>query len=254
MKPLRTGLIALAALLPVALGIFLLRPAAARAAGAPCVITSADLDAITTAAQSGLLAELAARRAFLTQIVSCAKTDTQTLQDNLNALSVSGDSQAIQSQLSGKLSDALTYYDLELGKVPGAGIAGTQAIAKEVLGWRASNYEPLAGQVENFTLWVNNQDLFKAANDRLGGIANIVSFLEQAGQNNELQNDLAAAQALMQTANSENSSAKNALLQSFPPGESLSLIQQSLQSLSDAYQKFFDIATAAQGLLSPTNK
>ncbi len=246
----------LAAILPVARGTFLLRPAAAHADGATtCIITPPDLDAVAAAAQNGLLAELAARRALLTRTVNCAKDDAQALQSNLNAaLSIGGDAKTIQVQLSGRLDDALTYYDLELGKVQGAGIAGTQAIAKEILDSRASNYGPLTGQVKNFTLWAENQELFTAANDRLGGVTNIVSFFEQAGQNNELQSNLAAAQSLMQIAKNENDAAKNALLQSLSPDQSLLFIQQSLQSLARAYQKFSDIAAVVQTLLSPAGK
>lgn len=218
-----------------------------------CTITAKDFDAVNAAANEGLLAELAARRALLSRTIICARNDAKALQEDLNGLSIPDDAKNLQVQLSGKLDDAMTYYDLELDKVGNAGIAGTQAIAREVLGWRASTYEPLAGQVENFTLWAKNQTLFKAANDRLQGITSLVAFLQQAGQNNDLQGDLSTAQAMMQTAKEENQAAKSALLQYVPPDESLQLIQRSLKSLSDTYQKFFDIAKIVQALL-PTEK
>jgi hypothetical protein len=229
---------------------------AARAADTPsasasgsCTITADDLAAIQTAAQDGLLAELAARRALLSRTITCAENNTQALQSELNGLSVSGDARTIQSQLSGKLDDAITYYNLELAKVSGAGIAGTQAIAKEVLAWRTSNYEPLSENVQNFELWAGSQPLFSAAESRLNGIANLVAFFEQAGENLTLQGDLADAQSLVQTAKNEDQDAQNALAQSLPPDEVRAQIQQSLQTLSDTYQKFFDIASAIQSLL-----
>lgn len=250
------------AVIPLAAGVFVAGAAqtahaqtqqAPTDANASCAITSDDLATVTAAEAQGLLVELAARRALLTRTITCAKTEATTLQNNLNELSVSGDAKTIQSQLSGKLDDAANYYDLELGKVSGAGIAGTQAIAKEVLAWRASNYDPLAAQVADFTLWTGNQNLFATATARLRSIESIVSFVLQAGQNGNLQNDLGNAQSLMQTANNENAAAENALLQSLPPDQTLALIQQSLQSLSAAYQKFFDISTIVQTLL-PTAK
>ena len=159
----------------------------------------------------------------------------------------------LQTRFVGKLDDAINYYDIELAKVNDAGIAGTHGIAKEVLDWRASNYDPLAAQVANFTLWVKNQDLVNTAGNRLHAVENTVSFLEQTAPSNDLENALANAQTLMSTANNENQAAKDALLQMLPPDQSLALITQSLQSLSDAYQKFFDISTTAQTMVPATN-
>jgi hypothetical protein len=243
--------------LPVALGIFLLVSRTARAdasARASCVIMPADLDAVTAAEAQGLLAELAARKALLAKTITCAKADVQTLEDDLTSVSsTSDDAKTLQSQLLGRLGDAMNYYDIELVKVNGAGVAGTQAVAKEVLAWRASHYDPLAGQVANFILWSKNQDLWSAAESRLQGIGNLISLLTQAAPNNDLQSDFANAQVLVQTASDENQAARDSLLRSLPPDQSLSIIQRSLQSLSGAYQKFFDISTIAQTLL-PTEK
>ncbi len=239
--------------LPVALGIFL-HVARTANADASCVIAPADLDAVTAAEAQGLVAKLAVRKALLTKTITCAKADPQTLEDDLTSVSsTSNDAKTLQSQLLGKLGDAMNYYDIELGKVNGAGVAGTQAVAKEILAWRASNYDPLAGQVANFILWSKNQDLFSAAESRLQGIGNLVSLFTQAAPNNDLQSDFANAQALVQTARDENQAAEDAILRSSPPDQSLATIQQSLQSLSDAYQKFFDISTIVQTLL-PTEK
>jgi hypothetical protein len=214
-----------------------------------CTITPADLQGITAAEANGIQAELTARKALLTTVITCAQTEAQSLQMGLTAIQASPDAAVLQSQLSGKLTDAVNYYSIELTKVNDAGIAGTEAIAREVLSWRQGNYDPLSNQVANFILWEQNQDLFVKAGSRLGQMEGIVSFLEVAAQNNDLQNDLSAAQAFIQTANNENQSAKNALLQSAPSDESLGLIQQSLQSLADAYQKFSAMSTIAQTLL-----
>ena len=228
--------------------------------GKSCGITADDVSNIQAAAEQGLLAELDARRSLLSRVIACATDNAAGLQSALNGISLKGlpadavpGAAAIQSQLSGRLGEAVTYYGLELQKVGSAGIAGTQAIARETLAYRSSAYEPLADNVSNFELWVSSQALFAAAENRLNGIANLVSFFEQAGPNNDLQNDLASAQALMQSAKSGNRDAENALRGSLPPGQTRALIQESLQSLSGTYQKFFDIANVIQSLL-PSGK
>jgi hypothetical protein len=147
------------------------------------------------------------------------------------------------------LGDAMNYYDLELAKVSDAGIAGTEAVASEVLAWRAENYVPLSAQVANVILWSGNQNLFGVANTRLTQTGAVVNFLEGAAPNPSLQDSYANAQVLMQTANEENEAAKNALLESLSPDQSLALITQSLQDLSKAYKQFSDINTTVQTLL-----
>lgn len=249
MNQKRAAYIAFFIALPVAAGAFIAKAAPARAATG-CPIMAADIDAVTAAAAQGLTAELSARKALLVRTIACAQVDAQTLQANLNSLAVNGDAKTIQAHLSGQINDATNFYDIELGKVDGAGIAGTKAIAGELLAWRSANYTPLAAAVANFTLWAQNQNLFAVADDRLGKMKGIGSFIEQAAPNTDLESDLATAETLVQTADSENRAAENAMLQSLPPDQALALIQQSLQSLSTAYQKFFDLSTVIQTLLS----
>lgn len=214
-----------------------------------CTITPADLDQVTSAAALGLTAELTVRKALLTKTLSCAKSDAQALQDQLNTISTSDNAKTLQSQLAGQLGDAMNYYDLELVKVGDAGIAGTKGIAKDTLAWRAGTYDPLEKQVANFTLWAENQNLFGVAANRLTQIRNIVSFITHAAPNDDLQNAFTNAETLMQSANQENQAAKDALLRSAPSDQSFALIKQSLSSLSDAYKKFSDANTIIQTLL-----
>jgi hypothetical protein len=218
-----------------------------------CVITQTDLDAVTASEASGLTAELAARRALLIRTIGCAKDEAQTREDDLNALKITSDEETLRSQLLNKLGDAENYYDIELAKLNGAGIAGTKAVAREMYDWRQANYIPLAKQIADFALWSENQDLFATAATRLDQTKNVVTFVTQAVPNSDLQNAFASASALVQAANEENLAAGKALLQFLPPDQSLTLIQQSLQSLSDAYKKFSDVNGIVQTLL-PTNK
>jgi hypothetical protein len=257
-KFLRTSrLVASFVALPLAAYFFAgLLPNATRTAHADenCAITPADLDAVTSAHAASLTAELTARKALLARTLSCAKADAQTLRDTLTNLTVSDDEKNLQSQLADKLNDALNYYDLEIARIDGSGIAGTKAIARETFTWRAANYDPLAGQVANFTFWVENQNLFSVANERLSQMRNIVSFIVQVAPNSDLQTAFANAETFVRNANDENVAAKNALLRSLPPTQSLIPIQQSLQSLSDAYKKFFEVSTIVQTLLPSTSK
>ena len=253
MKSYRTIISAVFITVLAAAAFFVIPRAIPVRAADACTITADDLGAIQKASKSGLIAELATRRILLIRTINCAKADAVALQKQLNNLPASLEAKTLQFRLSEKLDDAMTFYDLESRKAGSAGLAGTQAIAREVLEWRAANYEPIVAQVENFTLWMNNQSLFKVANDRMGGIINLVGFIQQAGQNNELQGELGAAQSLMETANKENLDAKNSLFQSAPAGTSAEKIQQSLSTLSDVYQKFFDIATLI-GKILPSGK
>jgi hypothetical protein len=253
MRPtLAAGIVSFLAL-PLAAGFLLVSVRTARA-DTNCIITSDDLAAITAAQAEGLLPELNARKVLLVRTITCAKADAQSLQNDLNGLATSGDTKTIQSQLSDKLNGAANYYDIELTKVDGAGISGTQSIAREVLDWRAANYEPLANQVANLTLWLQNQALFNTAKDRLNQMKSLVSFIGQVAPNADLQSSIGNAEATFQAASDENQAAKDALLRSLPPDATLALLKGSLQSLSDMYQKFFDISSVMQKLLSVTEK
>ncbi len=219
-----------------------------------CGFTTADLETITAARAQGLDADLAARKALLMRTIACAKGDAAALQSGLAAITVPGADASIRSQLSGKIDDAMTYYDLELAKVQTAGLSGTQQVAQEVLSWRQSNYDILAAQVANFELYESNQPLFATANDRVTQMQNLVGAIQQAGQNNDLQAAFSNAETLVQTANNENASARQSLSRLLPPDQSLGLIKESLSSLSDAYGKFFDVSTIVQGLLATKEK
>lgn len=252
----RYAFIGLFMVLPLTAGVF--SPIAqAQTTGtdsSPCAISPADVDAVTAAQAQGIAAELTARKALLTKTIRCAEADAQSLIDQLKALSAVPNGDAIKNQLLGKLNDAQNYYDIELGKVSDAGIAGTQAIAREVLAWRASNYAPLVDQISNFILWASNQTLLKTANDRLAQMRNIVAFLEEAGAQAALENSLGSASSLIESANNKNDDARTALVQLLPPDQSLDLIKQSLSSLADAYAKFSDMSAIIQKLLPTSAK
>jgi hypothetical protein len=231
-------------------------PAVAGADASDCTPTAADLKQIsiiqndqTLSYTEEIKAELAARKQLLGTTITCALGEAQTLQTSLAAVSATGDIANLQSQLNGRLDDTVNFYNIELTKLSGVGISGSEAIAKEVLAYRSGSYEPLAGDVNNFILWSGNQDLFATAQSRMDQTSRAVSFLESASPDGDLQNAFDAAQASFNDATSENQSAENALIQSLPATQSLSLIQQSLASLSDTYQQFFTVSNLIKTLL-----
>lgn len=240
-------LAALAFIIPLAGGSF----AHNADAGVTCVVMQANLDEISSS--QTLAQELSLRKALLKRVLTCAKNDAQSLQANLNALQID-DAKDLQGRLSDKLNDAINYYDIELAKVGSLGIAGTQVIARESLAWRTSNYVPLAGQIANVILWSKNQNLFAAAKARLDQTARVVAFFESGAQNAALENALAAAESAYNAAADANADARSALVQFIPPDQSLDLVKHSLDLLSTTYQKFLDLSTVIQSLLSAPSK
>jgi len=223
-----------------------------------CNLTPADFAEITAIQNNPTLTaldevkqELAVRKDLVSQTIMCAQADVATLQSSLNAATTTtSDAANLQTALSGKLDDANNFYNLELTKLNGAGISGTESIAKDVLAWREGSYEPLAGEVNNFILWSENQSLFATAENRMQQTEQTVSFLEGASGNTDLQNAFSAAQTSFNAAEAENTQAQNALTQFLPADQSLALIQQSLNSLSETYQQFFALSTIVNNLLS----
>jgi hypothetical protein len=156
---------------------------------------------------------------------------------------------AVQLLLAGKIDDAINFYDIESAKLDGAGIRATEAIAKEILTWRAANYFPLESQVNNFILWSGDQTLFQTAETRFTKTQQIVNFIEAAAPNTDFQTKWIAIRSSFADAESENAAAENAISQLLPPDQSFALMEQSLQSLADTYQKFSDLNGLIQKLL-----
>jgi len=220
-----------------------------------CGLTATDFEAISKIQNDPTLgyldevkAELVARKSLLSKTILCAKASATEQKTALENAPVTDNFQNLKTQWLGKLDDATAYYDLELDKTNNAGINGTQTIARDVLAWRENNYATLAANISNFVLWSQNQNLFTTADARLAQVQNLLSSPLFA-ENGDLQSDLQQAAVSLKTAEDQNTAAKNALGQSLPPDQSASLIQQSLSSLSETYQHFFDISTLVQSLL-----
>jgi hypothetical protein len=229
---------------------------ASSASAAECGITAGDIAQITAVQNDPTLSssqeitqELTVRKKLVGETIVCAEQETQTFQANLASATVESDAQPLQEQLLSDLNSASGFYTLELTKLNSAGIAGTEAVAGEVLSWRKGTFFPLGENVNNFILWAQNQDLFSTAQARMTETQRAVSFLESASPNSDLQTALDNAQSSFNDAENENAAAKSALAQGLSPDQSLSLIKESLGSLSDAYQSFSKISTLISNIL-----
>ncbi len=223
---------------------------------AECGITTTDIAKISAIQNDPTLSyadeikqELALRKQLVGKTISCAQQEVQTFRANLASTTVPGDAQPLQSQLLGRLGEAAGFYDSESAKLNVVGIAGSEAIAREMLAWRQGTFLPLSENVNNFILWAQNQDLFDTAQARMTQTERAVSFLESASPNADLQAAFDGAQASFNDAENENAAAKAALMQNLSPDQSLALIKQSLGSLSDAYQGFFTVSTLISKIL-----
>ncbi len=223
---------------------------------ADCGVTTSDIAKIkaiqndpTLSYSEEIKQELAVRKTLVGATITCAAQEVLTFQASLASTSVESAAQPLKSQLLGNLSGASNFYNLELAKLNVVGIAGSEAIAQEVLAWREGTFMPLSENVNNFILWAQNQNLFNTAETRMVSTQRAVSFLESASPNAALQTAFDGAQSSLGPAASENSAAKTALDQNLSPDQSLSLIKQSLDSLSAAYQDFFTVSTLISKIL-----
>ena len=222
-----------------------------------CGITAADIMQIkviqsdpSLSSSQEIAQELALRKQLVGETIACAQGEVQQLQASLAAATTTDPvGMAVQSHLAGDLDGASHYYDLELTKLDTSGIAGTEAVAQEVLAWRAGTFVPLSENVNNFILWAGDQDLFTTAQARMDQTQRAVAFLESATPNADLQNAFNGALAAFNAAATANIAARTALAQNLTPDQSLSLIKGSLNSLAAAYQDFFTVSTLIKGIL-----
>jgi hypothetical protein len=222
-----------------------------------CGISKDDIAAIAAiqrdpslSASEEIVQELALRKKLVATVITCAQGEVVTLRTAIDGAPDTGSAgKAIRTMLDGRLDDASNFYSLELGKLNNAGIAGTKAVAADVLSWRQGTFTPLVGQANNYVLWAGNQSLFMTAATRMAETQQAVSFLENASANSSLSNAFNAAYASFETAQSDNAAAQAALQQSLPPNETLTFIKQSLDALQSTYKQFFTLSTIIQALL-----
>lgn len=219
---------------------------------AACGITQSDIDRIAAVRNDPTLGyldeikqEVVIRKELVGRTIDCAEADVKELQASLAAITPPSGSESLQSQLGDKLSDSMNFYENERAKLDDAGIAGSQAVARELLSWRSDAWLTTAGQVNNYLLWTKNQGLFLTAKVRMDETSRTAAFLESVANNVALSSAVSDAQTAFSAANAANADARSALAQFLPPDRSLPLIKQSLVALSFTYEKF----SAVNGLM-----
>jgi predicted permease len=221
-----------------------------------CSLTTNDFAQLTAVQNNTSLSysdelqqELAIRKQLVGKTITCTEAEVAVLKATVASTTVDSDSATLQSQLFDKLNDASNFFTIQSTKLNTAGIAGTEAIARDTLAYRTGSYTTLVSQINNFILWSQNQNLFATAQARMDQTQRAVSFLESASSNSDLQTAFDQAYSSFQTAQTQNVAAKTALMQSLPPDQSLALIKQSLDSLSATYQDFFTVSADIKQLL-----
>lgn len=239
----------------VALAAAFFHPTIARADDS-CTLPSSDFDQIAViqndpslTSNQEVIQELALRKQLLEQTIACAQTDVASLRSTLAAATSTYGTEDIQTQLLSDLDSASEFYAIESGELAGSGIAGTKAIASNIIAWRAGTYVPLEGKVNNYLLWTQDQPLFAMAQTRMDQTQRAVNFLENATPDADLQSAFSAAYASFQDAKQQNAAAEQALAESLSPDQSIALIKQSLSSLADTYKNFFAVSSAIAALL-----
>jgi len=240
------------------IGLFIfLSIAGVRAAGASgsCNLSKSDFDALQSLPDQNLsysdeiILELQTRKKLLGEALDCAVFEANQEKDILNTITtVSADASEIKMNLLSQIDDVLRYYATQMTLVDGLGLSGSRDFAKNLADWRNGNYKPLAQRTNYFIIWSSNQPLISTAQSRLNQIKQI---LDSFGLN--LSNDLSSifdkAQMSLNAAAADNQNALVAIKGS--SNDALQFIKLSLEELSDAYQRFFEISAAVGRSESP---
>ena len=179
--------------------------------------------------------ELAARRNLLSETLLCAKGENEALKANLLSEVTDPAFSNLKDQLSGKLDDASSYYDIQLTKVNTAGISGTEAIARDVVAWRAGTY---GRSRQTFPILSFGPRIRHYSLRRIAGLRRWEIWRRQSRfpRMRSCETDFQEATVSLQAAEGENSQAKAVLEQSLSSDQALAIIQQSLASLSATYE------------------
>jgi hypothetical protein len=196
-----------------------------------------------------LRAELTVRRSLLAGILQCAAQNTAQLAAGLQALPPSSpDIETLRQQYLGKLADIARYYAFQETRISDLGLQGSRNFAYDLREWRRSNDAPVSAATIDLILWLKNQPLFKTAQDRIDQIGRTVSAFKLA-DNNNLEDSFTAAQQSFQDAKQLNDAAHQALAHFSTTDDPLPLIKQSLETLSDTYQRFSDMGDLVKTIL-----
>ncbi len=213
-----------------------------------------ELKAIKAASGDDYLAsirkELSLRKEILKSAILCITNDAENLRGKLKAVSSDDpDIKSIRESLGAQLQTTIDFYQSEKAKIDTFGIRSSEESAKSIKIWRASTYAPLAEESVNFLLWVKNQEILKTAQTRFDQIRATVKALK-INEREEMVKGMRDAEDNLEKANALHARAKDTFMSGGNPGTSLSLIKETLESLSGAYQNFFVISESATKILN----
>ncbi len=193
--------------------------------------------------ETALSEELRIRRGLLTSVLNCASSEIKTLQGNLKDTTPDAGLQKIQGRFSSQLESATRYYNEQKPKIDLLNIIETKILARSILEWREINYAPVAQKIESFVTWKKNHELVIAAKERFTQIIRTIENLK-LGNYEDIKKFLKDAQSNLDQAAQYNELAKQVFINLELRDDSLRLVRASLQELSTAYERFFDISQA----------
>jgi hypothetical protein len=194
-------------------------------------------------------AELDLRKNLLRETVGCAVKDAENIKSSLDSAAVSdADTKKLKDELSGKLGDAINYYELQRLKIDDLGLQGSRDFSRSLKDWRDGNYTTVAELASNLIIWSRNQDIIKTTQNRINQINQTVYVLKLV-DNEEIQNLWEEASANFKKALDFNGQAGESLRRFDSPDKSLEEIKSSLDALADTYKKFFELSDVISKML-----
>lgn len=219
-----------------------------------CVLNQSRFDLLVSSADSQnyfekLRQELRLRKELVSNTITCAIEEASALKTGVDKLSDVETGKTVGLRISDLLDNALGYYKLQLGKVSDLGLEGSRYFAKDLLIWRKGNYGPIAKTASNFIMWSENQNLVRTAKNRLNQVGGAVTILKLI-ENESVQKKWDDVNRLFNIVLVENQNAKRGLENIDPPGETLTSIKLSLESLSEMYKTLSELVTEINALTS----
>jgi hypothetical protein len=202
--------------------------------------------------QSSVVAELKIRQEALNAVLDCGLKDVANLKSQLEQEKISDSNskaQLIQNQYLGQLQQANDFYNQEKARVSGLGILGTKQLAAEILNWKQNTYDSQSEKIVDFILWLRNQKFIGIVQQRLNAFSHYLNTWNLM-DNPEIQSSFSDAQKNFQSAQDLNTRIGNDFYnQNFNLPDMTQSIKISLESVSAAYQNFFDLQKEIQKIL-----
>jgi DNA repair ATPase RecN len=193
---------------------------------------------------ASLMAELRIRKNLLRGVLDCSIAEAESLRASLAALKPNApDMEFLRNRFYERIGETKDYYQVQQSRINDLGIQGTKDVAKNIKEWRLNQYASLVDGSTQLIIWTKNQELFQAAQKRFHDIEQTVRFFNLV-DNTEMKELLTKAAESLYKAQSANEAAKEALKRFDASENSLGLIKDSLEALSETYQIFFDLSKA----------